>query len=260
MAKQFGVIGGGVVGQAVKAYYKRVKIYDKHQPQDELAAVLECDYIFIAVPTPYNNGFDLTEMNDAFTHLAKVNDKIIIIKSTVLPGTTDNYQLQYPQHQILFNPEFLTQDTAIDDFIHPDRQIIGYTTQSQTLAEEVLAMLPPAPYQKIMPAPAAEMVKYMFNTFYATKVVFANQFYDLCQKLDVDYALVKEAFLTEKKNLFNHFEVWHKRYRGYGGKCLPKDLDSLVDLAEKNNIDLKLLKTVREINAKLKQTKSKKVK
>jgi UDPglucose 6-dehydrogenase len=257
MPKKVGVIGGGVVGQAINAYYKKVTIYDKHQPQDELAAVLDCDYIFIAVPTPYSNGFDLTEMNDSFSKLSIVNDKIIIIKSTVLPGTTDAYQFQYPQHQILFNPEFLTQDTAIDDFIHPDRQIIGYTAKSQDVAEEVLAMLPPAPYQKTMPAPAAELVKYMFNTFYATKVVFANQFYDLCQGLGIDYDLVKESFLSEKKNLFNHFEIWHKGYRGYSGKCLPKDLDSLVDLAEKNNIDLKLLKTVREINAKLSKAKRK---
>lgn len=257
MMKQIGVIGGGVVGQALKAYYQGIKIYDKHQPQDMLEAVLDCDEIFIAVPTPFNHGFDLTEMNDAFSNLAEVKDKTVIIKSTVIPGTTDAYQLQYPQHKILFNPEFLTQDTAVDDFIHPDRQIIGYTDKSKEIAAAVLTSLPSAPYQKIMPASAAELVKYMFNTFYATKVVFANQFYDLCQGLDIDYELVKEAFLTEKKNLNNHFDIWHKGYRGYSGKCLPKDLNALIELADKNKFDLELLKTVRDINEKLKQVKKK---
>ncbi|MFB3895220.1 MAG: hypothetical protein ACE14V_02845 [bacterium] len=252
MVKKVGVIGGGVVGKAMQPHYQQLKIYDKYHPQDSLTAVLDCDYIFIAVPTPYHNGFDLTEMNDAFSNLAGLKDKVIIIKSTVIPGTTDAYQAKYPQHKILFNPEFLTQDTAVDDFIHPDRQIVGYTAQSQEIAEEVLTSLPSAPYQKIMPAPAAEMVKYMFNTFYATKVVFANQYYDLCQSIGIDYDVVKEAFLSEKKNLFNHFAIWHKGYRGYSGKCLPKDLEAIVELAEKNNLDLKLLKTVREINEQLK--------
>ncbi|MFA6428749.1 MAG: hypothetical protein WCW02_04405 [Candidatus Buchananbacteria bacterium] len=255
MSKSIGVIGGGMVGGAIKGYFPQALIYDKFLPQDELERVLVCDYIFIAVPTPFTDKFDLSIMDEAFGYLTGLKDKIVIIKSTVLPGTTDDYQVKYPNLKILFNPEFLTEVTALDDFKEPDRQIVGFTDKSQAVAAEVLQLLPKAPYQKIMPAKSAEMIKYMFNTFYATKVVFANQVYDLCQKIEVDYEQVKEAFLTEKKNLFNHFNIWHKDYRGYGGKCLPKDLNALVELADKNKVDLKLLKTVREINNQLEQKK-----
>lgn len=249
--QKIGVIGGGMVGSAIKSYFPQALIYDKFKPQDSLEQVLQSDYIFIAVPTPYNGGFDLSIMDEAMSYLSGAKDKVVIIKSTVIPGTTDNYQQKYPSLKILFNPEFLTEKTAVEDFKNPDRQIVGFTNNNEVVAKEVLALLPPASYQKTMPAKAAELVKYMFNTFYATKVVFANQFYDLCQKLGLDYELVKGAFLTEKKNLFNHFDVWHKGYRGYGSKCLPKDLNALVELGDKNGVDLQLLKTVRAINEQL---------
>ncbi len=257
MAKKIGIIGGGVVGSAIKDFFNSpdfaVKIYDKYKPIDPLDEVLTSDYIFIGVPTPYNHGFDLAEMNDAFNNLKAVKDKIVIIKSTVLPGTTDNYQKQYPNLKILFNPEFLTEATAVEDFRKPDKQIVGYTAQSQGVAEQVLNLLPPAPLQKIMPAREAEMVKYAVNSFYALKVIFANQLYDLCQKIGFDYDLVRQGFAADKRIFDSHFEIFHKGYRGYGGKCLRKDVDSLIDFGERNNFSLELLKTAKEINDKLRE-------
>jgi len=102
-----------------------------------------------------------------------------------------------------------------------------------------------------MPANEAEVVKYFGNTWFSTKVIFANQMYDLCQRLGIDYDRIIEAVSVDKRIGRSHLEVMHRGYRGYGGRCLPKDISALIQFADKNNIDLKLHKTVEEINNKL---------
>ena len=152
---------------------------------------------------------------DAVSCLDK--SKIIVIKSTVLPGTTFKLQEKYIQHRFLFNPEFLTEKNAFDDLMKPDRQILGYTPQSKKTAEDILRILPRADFEKVMLATEAEMVKYFGNTFLATKVVFANQIYDLCEKLGINYEMVRKAAAADKRIGETHFDVWHEGYRGYQG-------------------------------------------
>lgn len=245
------------MGQAMKRYFFEAKIYDKYHSQDSLEEVINRDIIFICVPTPYaaEAGFDLTEMNNVFNDLKSVKNKIVVIKSTVLPGTTANYQIQRPDLKILFNPEFLTEATAAEDFLYPDKQIVGYTEKSQDIAEEILRILPEAPYKKIMPAKEAEMVKYMINSYYAVKVIFANQIYDICRAGGIDYNLVKEAFIADKRVVDSHLDILHKGYRGFGGKCLRKDIYSLIDFAKQRGFDPKLLEVAKEINLTLNEGK-----
>ncbi|MCH7766101.1 MAG: methyltransferase domain-containing protein, partial [Acidobacteria bacterium] len=121
------------------------------------------DLIFICVPTPYQagTGFDASALEDAFGRID--GSKVIVIKSTVLPGTTESFQVRYPQHRFLFNPEFLRQDYARAEFLKPDRQIVGYCAESRHLAESVLSLLPDAPYRRVMLAKEAELTKYMAN-------------------------------------------------------------------------------------------------
>ncbi len=256
-----GIVGGGAVGKAIAAYYGKVKVYDKYKDSDPIEEVAASDLIFVAVPTPHNNGQDLTEMDDAVaktvSHLVNPDKQIIIIKSTVVPGTTDNYQAKYSQANFIFNPEFLTEKTAIEDFAHPDKQLVGYTTKTKDLADQVLKILPSAPYQKIAPASIAEMAKYAINSYYAFKVIFANNIYDLCEKLEIDYHTVREGLAADSRirNDNAHFDVLHAGYRGYDGKCLPKDLKSLVWLGQKLGLDLRLLEQVDKINERLKAKK-----
>lgn len=245
-----GVIGGGVVGQAAAGFFKGAKVYDKFKALDKIEEVLQQDVIFICVPTPYENGFDRSYLEDAFSHFNGVKDKIAVIKSTSLPGTTDYFQSQYPDIKILFNPEFLTEKTAEFDFVNPDKQLVGYTDKSQDAAQSILGILPDAPYKKILPARAAELVKYAINSFYATKVVFGNLLYDIAESLGVDYEGVKSAFVADKRITDSHFEVRHGGYRGFGGKCLPKDLLALVELGKNQGVDVGLLEKVDEMNQK----------
>jgi len=250
---KIGIIGGGVVGQAMASFFDGAKLYDKFKSLDSIADVLAQDVIFVCVPTPYNNGFDRSVLDDVFGNFKDLSDKIIVIKSTSLPGTTDFYQEKFPRLKILFNPEFLSEKTAAEDFLKPDKQIVGYTDKSQPDAELVLSLLPSAPYKKIMPAKAAELVKYAINSFYATKVIFGNWLYDLSESLGVDYNQLKEAFVSDQRITDSHFDVWHGGYRGFGGKCLPKDLKSIKDFTTALGLDAALLEAVDEMNSKYKK-------
>lgn len=249
---KIGILGGGVLGQAIKNYYPDAKVFDKYQEQDLLEEVQEQDYFFICVPTPYKEGtgIDLEEVADAISRVAQPG-KIVIIKSTVIPGTTDYFQEKYPETKILFCPEFLTEATSLEDFASPDKQIVGYTEKSRDIAEQILKILPQGKYNKIVSAKAAELIKLAINNYYALKVVYANQLYDLCQGLGIDYDQVKEGVASDKRIIDSHLQIFHKGYRGFGGKCLPKDLDNLIKLASDKRVDLELFKVVKKINDKL---------
>lgn len=254
--KKIGVIGGGYVGGTVANFFREtgafVKVYDKFKNHDSLEEVLAQDYIFIAVPTNFNGAsIDLSAMDDAMQNASRSRAKAIIIKSTIVPGTTEKYQKQYPHLKILFNPEFLTEATAVQDFKYPDRQIVGYTEQSYDAAGDVMGILPLAPFSRIVPASVAEMVKYYGNTWFAVKVVFANEMYDICQALGIDYDLVADCTAADRRIGRSHLDVWHGGYRGYGGKCLPKDTRAFIKFAQEFGVDMKLLKTAEEINKKL---------
>lgn len=247
-------MGVGMVGGALQRFFSDVKkvsalTYDPGKGLTDKEVINKAEIIFICVPTPFNpekDNFDTVYLEEALSVLT--GSKIVVIKSTVLPGTTDFYQKKYSQHKFLFNPEFLTETTADKDVREPNRQIVGYTLESKDVAAEVMELLPRAPFEKIIAAKEAEMVKYFNNCFYALKVAYVNQIYDLCQKLGIDYDVVKECAKTEPMMGNNHFEIFHKGYRGYGGKCLPKDTRALIRLAKDAGIDLSLLKESEKYN------------
>lgn len=262
-----GIVGGGIVGGAVKNFFKDAKVYDKYKTLDPIEAAAGQRFIFICVPTPYENGLDLSMMDDAVgntvAHLADPENQLIAIKSTVLPGTTEHYQKKYPQANFAFSPEFLRDKTAKEDFISNDRQIVGYTskTRDSAMPAELLSLLPPAPYQKLMPSEAAEMIKYAGNNFLALQVIFANQIYDICRFAGINYDEVKQAVRSDKRIGKSHWEIFHTEssipatmdevYRGYGGKCFPKDLEAFIAEAKKLGVDISLFEAGREVNFQL---------
>lgn len=255
MIKRCGIIGVGMVGGALKKYFENKKeyqlfLYDK-KGIGSLEELNQADFIYICLPTPYkeNLGCDTSIIEEAIKQIQ--GEKTIIIKSTVIPGTTDVLQKKYPQHKFLVNPEFLTELTADQDMNYPDRQIVGYTEKSYTIAKDILQQLPLAPFERILPAKEAEMVKYFGNTWFSTKVIFANQMYDLCKKLGIDYERVMDGAAADKRIGRTHLKVWHKGYRGYGGKCLPKDIRAFIRFADELGINLELHKVVEKINNQL---------
>lgn len=242
-----------MVGGAVDRYFRSVGQnpagYDPAKGIGSLEEVNTASIIFICVPTPYeeaSGGFDLSYVRAALDTIR--GEKVVVLKSTVVPGTTALLQEQYPRLKFMYNPEFLTEMTADQDMKFPDRQIIGTTPQSFTVAADVLALLPLAPFERIVSSTTAEMIKYFGNTWFSTKVVFANQMYDLCEKLGIPYEAVREGAAADKRIGRTHLEIFHKGYRGYGGKCLPKDTRALIQLGEKHGVEMALLKKVEELN------------
>ncbi len=253
---KIGIVGVGMVGGALRKYFEKQGItpflYDKGKNFGSMEEVNQADIIFVCVPTPFDKAkqdFDLSYVEETCNNIK--GDKIIVIKSTVLPGTTEKLQEQFPQHKFLFNPEFLTELTAEQDMDYPDRQIIGYTKKSYTISKDVMDLLPLAPHERIIPATEAEMVKYFGNNWFGVKVAFANQMYDLCQRLGVDYEKVMDSASADKRIGRSHLKVAHKGYRGYGGKCIPKDIKAMIKFADKNGVDLKIHKSAEEVNNQL---------
>ena len=254
---KIGIVGVGMVGGALKDYFEKrgdveIFLYDKGKNLGSMEEVNKADVVFICVPTPYKEdlgGFNLSYVEETCQNLT--TGKTVVIKSTVLPKTTENLQEKFPHHSFLFNPEFLVEAKAGETMEEPDRQIVGYTKESKDLAEGIMNLLPDAPYKKTMPATEAEMVKYFGNTFLSVKVIFGTQMHEVCEKLGINYDTVREAASKDPRIGPSHLDVTHGGYKGYGGKCLPKDTRALIQLSEKIKADIDLLKKAEEINNKL---------
>jgi nucleotide sugar dehydrogenase len=250
------VLGVGWVGGAVARHFqdtgRQPVLYDPPKglgSRDELA---KADIHFVCLPTPFDpakGGFDLSYVEGGLKVIPR--GKVVVIKSTVLPGSTESLQSRFPDHRLLFNPEFLREKTADQDFRHPDRQIVGYTEQSRGDAEAVMELLPAAPFSRIIKATEAEMIKYFGNAFLALKVVFANQVFDLCRKMDISYDEVRECAAADPRIGPSHLQVLCDGYRGYAGSCFPKDVRAFIQLGENVGIDLALMKTCEGINNSL---------
>ena len=259
---KIGIIGIGTVGSALLHWFKKKKdtkiyLYDKYKNIGSLRGIKKAEIIFICVPTPYKEkeGYNLSYLNEAISYIE--GEKVVVIKSTVLPGTTEKFQEKFPNLKFFFNPEFLSERTAIEDFENPDRQIIGYVkSETLTIADKIMEILPRAPFEVIVRANEAEMVKLFNNAFNAMKVIFANQMYDLCKAFNIDYDTVKDCASRSKFiGTSEHLEIFHKGYRGYGGKCLPKDVKALIEFAKMKNIKLQLIEMVDKINKELENGK-----
>jgi len=256
-----GIIGYGIVGKAVEHTFKdnNILYYDKFIKSTPLKEVVEkSEFIFICLPTPFKNDkIDLSIIDENLKEITKLTDntnKIIIIKSTVVPGTTIKYSRLYPKTKFCFSPEFLREAHYLEDAVNPDRIIIG--ADDLDVRKRVISL-----FKKRFPnvlmfetdPTSAETVKYMANCFLATKVIFANEIHDLCQKLKIDYNKVKEMVIVDKRMGSSHFGVTNEK--GFGGKCFPKDIVALIGLYKDLNLDPTLLETVWKKNLKIRKVK-----
>ncbi len=269
---RIGIIGVGMVGTPLKRYFEELRghvrgqdlfLYDIDQKKGYFDDVNQADVIFISVPTPrsHDGSADLAAIESALKILK--GEKIVVLKSTVPPGTTESFQKQYPQHKILFNPEFLTERHAWEDFLKPDRQIVGFTSESIDAANFVLSLLPKAPFMSPwglntyrpvkITATEAEIIKYGGNVHFSRKINFANALAMLSEKLGADYDNVRIGMAADFRIGDSHLDVAHGGYRGFGGYCFPKDLDALIVHLDLLGLDraADLLRKDREFNETL---------
>lgn len=233
-----GVIGHGFVGEAQSFAFSPisdVKVYDIDplKSNSTLEEVYKCDFVFVAVPTPmYEDGSqDLSYIKDVFSKAQP--GPIYIIKSTVLPGTTNNLIEQFTDLDIIFNPEFLTQRTAKLDMLTQARIIFGGKPNLTKRVEELFT-------QRFMnrniihtDSTTAELIKYMNNSFFATKVSIMNEFKRLSDALGTNWDDALYGFASDSRIGDSHLHVPGPDGKaGYGGVCFPKDVNAIVSLGK----------------------------
>jgi UDPglucose 6-dehydrogenase len=211
--------------------------------------------IFLALPTPPgdNGAADLRYVLGVAAELGKIitDYKVIVDKSTVPVGTAEKVHDTIAQNykgdfDVVSNPEFLREGVAVDDFMKPDRVVVGTNSER---ARKVMSDLY-APFVRqgnpviFMDEKSAELTKYAANSFLATKISFMNEIAQLCERLGADVDMVRRGIGSDerigKRFLFSGI--------GYGGSCFPKDVQALVMSSEEVQYDFKILKAVEEVN------------
>lgn len=268
MKPTIGIIGFGVVGKAIQHGFSEVadfRIYDKNPLISENSlkdTVTDSDFIFICVPTPMDRETGkcdtsiVEEVIYSCIPYARFKKKIIIIKSTIPPGTTKKLIQELRELRIVFNPEFLTERLAKLDFINTSRIILGGKLMDVELVEELYRLrFPHTPIYKTTPT-TAEMVKYTCNTFFCTKLSFFNEIYDICKETGVDYDEMIEMVLLDGRIGNSHYSIpGHDGNRGFGGLCFPKDINALIAKAKGLDIDPIVMEAVWEKNLRIRENK-----
>jgi UDPglucose 6-dehydrogenase len=262
---KIGIIGFGFLGRAMVhgfILHADIKIYDKYDnTYDSLEeTVNDSDFIFVGVPTPMldDGSQDLSNMDDAVDGIVRTakSRKSIVLRSTAIPGTTRAYAAKYPDHDFVFCPEFLTERAAKLDFINASRFILGGDKKITARLEEMYRV-------RFTHTPiyhttweGAELAKYMANCFFAVKVSFLNEMYDISENIGVSYEELKNMWLADYRIGNSHTDVpGHDGLRGYGGKCFPKDVKAVIRWAEDNNLHLDICKAADEVNDRVRPVK-----
>ncbi len=239
-----GVIGNGFVGEAISFAFSSISemhIYDTDPSRSlsDIDSVHSCDFVFVCVPTPmFQDGSqDLSYVESAFEKAT--NKPVYILKSTVLPGTTEKLSKKYPSFKIIFSPEFLTERSAKLDMLTQSRIILGgefgLTEKAKSLFNQRFKI------KNVIQTDSktAELTKYMNNTFFATKVSIMNEFKLLSDKIGANWEDALRGFVSDGRIGDSHLNVpGHDGKLGYGGTCFPKDVNALLFFSKKHEIEL----------------------
>jgi len=256
-----GVVGIGVVGSAVyeglRGLSHNMKQHDiRFKGDTSIMDVIDTDICFICVPTPSRESGDCnTDIVESVVRDLNENDYkgIVAIKSTVLPGTTDDLSQKYKNLQLCFVPEFLRERCAKDDFVHNhDLCVIGTENiEVYNVLKECHGHFPNSFIQ--LPPLEAEFVKYFNNVYNATLVTFANSFYEVCKAKGADYSKIKETIIN-REHINDVYLDCGEDLRGFGGPCLPKDTRTMAAMVRSLRLDVDFFETILEENAKYKTT------
>ena len=265
---KIGVIGKGFVGTAVQYGFSpnvgcdaEVRVYDKVPTKSTHTleeVVNESEFVFISVPTPAdeNGKIYLGILDECLNDIEKVSqnrDTIFLIRSTTIPGTTRKLSESYPNLKLVFNPEFLTERSANFDFINQSRVILGGDTNNVNRVAELYKQRFGQSLSVIKTDfESAEMIKYMTNTFFATKVSFLNEMKLLTDKVGGEWEDVVEGFVRDSRVGHSHLQVPGPDGKfGFGGSCFPKDIQAIINFADELDLDMSVLKGAWKTNLKV---------
>jgi UDPglucose 6-dehydrogenase len=263
MSYKIGIIGKGFVGGAMyenfKEYYS-VEVYDKDETKKTMdleQLVNWAQLLFVCVPTPMrelDGACDYSIVESVVKEISLINkDKVVVIKSTVPPGTTNRLSEETGM-SICFNPEFLTEANYIFDFKYQPLIVIG--SDHEGLYDIIYDLYVDFNHRvgargQIVRATTkeAEMFKYLANCFLATKVIFLNEMYKLCQTTGIDYTRVADIARLDRRLGHTHWKVPGPDGKfGFGGSCFPKDMNALAHFADEAGSTLWLITEALYIN------------
>tara|TARA_Y100000361_G_scaffold92080_1_gene82102 strand:- start:403 stop:1254 length:852 start_codon:yes stop_codon:yes gene_type:complete len=265
-----GVVGQGFVGTAVYEGLKnhhKLLCYDKDDKVNvkrlgvanlELLAEYS-EIIFVCVPTP------MTQSGECYTGyveevVRELNEctkgKIVVIKSTIIPGTTASLNQEYKNNTIVFSPEFLTEANSIDDFKNQTRIILGGDRKGTNKLRVMFSKAFPKAHIIKTDSTYAEMIKYLTNNFLTVKVAFANEMYKICERLNIDYDKVVEYATLDERLGPSHWGVpGPDGDFGYGGHCFPKDIQAMIALTDILQTPNHVLRGAEDTNGELRHDK-----
>lgn len=255
-----GFIGQGFVGKSYADDFEErgfdvVRYSLEPEYTGNKTKINKCDIVFIAVPTPSTtDGFDSSIVENSLSLVGR--GKIAVIKSTVLPGTTDKFQKQFSDKLIFVSPEFLNTSTAKKDAKNPILNIVGFSEEYPECKKEVqkvMSIMPKSKNEFILTAKEAELFKYTHNIHGFFRVIFANLIYDLSQNVGVDYDKVKQImdvdpYMTNLASYYNN--PLHKTGRGAGGACFIKDFAAFVEIYKRTVGDKHGVKLLEQLEKK----------
>ena len=238
---KIGIIGDGVVGGACKFGFKLlghdVSVHDIKYGTT-IKSILNTEIVYVCVPTPASpeGSCDTSIVSSVLHSLAKEKyEGIVVIKSTVLPGTTDELRKQTGLN-VCFVPEFLRERCAVTDFTeNHDVCIIGTTTTEEYKKIKQCHGNLPKKFVQLTPT-EAEFCKYFNNVYNASMIVFANSFYEACKLKGVNYSNVKNAII-KRQHIHSHYLECNDNFRGFGGMCLPKDVAAMAQMMKDTPVD-----------------------
>lgn len=264
-----GIIGLGFVGNAVYhtfSPYFKMRLHDKYKPgMETLQDVVDnCRYLFLCLPTPVDINSGKQDLSIILSMVETINftskeNKVLIIRSTILPGTTKKLAEKYPKLSFVFCPEFLTERTAILDSINAYRVILG--GDNSNILDEVESKIFRIRY---VHAPifktsfeAAELVKYVGNCYFSVKISFLNEVYEICKRMGIEYNEIKKLFLSDMRVCNSHMDVpGPDGDLGFGGKCFIKDLKSLENFGKDDlNLKMDMLEAANKVNERVRTKK-----
>lgn len=261
---KIGFVGQGFIGKNMaddfeERSFKTVRYSLDSEYVGNKDLIAECDIVFFALPTPTTpEGFDYSILKKEVGLVGK--GKIAVIKSTVLPGTTEKIQKEHGDIFVLHSPEFLVASEARESARHPERNLVGVPVENkeyQEKAEKVLEVLPKAPYEKILLSKETELIKYIGNCFLYNKVVFMNMMYDLAKSIGADWTKVAEAVSGDSRIGKSHMNPAHASLegktrvgRGAGGYCFIKDFEAFFGFCIEKNLDPKSMRVLESIRDK----------
>ena len=258
---------GFVGGTTSKIFETKHEVfcYDKYkEPYTNPEVLKNSEVIFICVPTPMkpSGEIDYSAIYDALEILDKIfknslNKPTIVIRSTIVPGTTEKLAKQY-DFNFVFNPEFLREKFAVEDFIETNRIVIGTTNAEdyKKVRKIYNEIFPESKVKYLLVSPkTAEMIKYSSNVMLASQIGLANEIYQICEKIGVEYNEIKDAISLDPRIAKNINVPGPDNDFGFGGKCFPKDLNALIYLARESGYRPHLLEEVWRLNERVRKNK-----